>query len=98
MATTTNTKTFTKILTSLAALPIALTGLSLTAAPASAVPQIDPGIFDLELPLVGFNEQPPEWFNEVPDFELPSLTVEVVVDCEADPQVRVDISNTTEDF
>ncbi len=98
MATTTNTKTFTKILASLAALPIALTGLGLTAAPASAVPQIDPGFFDLELPLVGFNEQPPEWFNEVPDFELPSLTVEVVVDCEADPQVRVDISNTTEDF
>ncbi len=87
MAATTNTKTFTKILTSLAALPIALTGLGLTAAPASAVPQIDPGIFDLELPT--------EWFNEVPDFELPSLTVEVVVDCEADPQVTVDITNTT---
>ncbi len=90
MATTTNTKTFTKILTSLAALPIALTGLGLTAAPASAVSITTPDFSDVEMPT--------EWFNELPYFELPSLTVEVVVDCEADPQVTVDITNTTSSF
>ena len=89
MTTTTNTKTFTKILVSLAAMAVALTGLGLTAAPASARPQIDPYVFDLELPSVGF--------NEVPLYEQPSLTAEVAVNCSPYPQVRVDISNTTED-
>jgi hypothetical protein len=101
MATTTNTKTFTKILASVAALPIALTGLGLTATTASAGPvippaleifevpdlsdsfELDPNIFDLDLDLF------PLFFNP---------TADVVVDCGADPQVRVDISNTTDSF
>ncbi len=99
MATTTNTKTFTKILASVAALPIALTGLGLTAAPASAGPIIPPGLDVFEIPdLSDSFEIDPDIF----DLDLFPLffnpTAEVVVDCEADPQVRVDIGNTTDSF
>jgi len=99
MATTTNTKTFTKILASLAALPIALTGLGLTAAPASAVSGTPPGLDIFEMPdLSGSFEIAPDTFDPdlFPLFFNP--TADVVVDCGADPQVRVDISNTTDSF